>query len=60
MTADQVALTVRARLGTIVFNPGCVRRSGRIDASGPAEVTFWGLCPGCQTKSESHEKENAR
>ncbi len=25
-----------------------------------AEVTFWGLCPGCQTKSESHEKENAR
>ena len=25
-----------------------------------AEVAFWGLCPSCQTTSESHEKENAR
>jgi len=25
-----------------------------------AEVTFWGLCPTCQTTSESHTKESAR
>jgi Fe2+ or Zn2+ uptake regulation protein len=25
-----------------------------------AEVTFWGLCPSCQTTSTSHEKESAR
>jgi Fur family ferric uptake transcriptional regulator len=25
-----------------------------------AEVTFWGMCPSCQTTSTSHEKESAR
>jgi Fur family transcriptional regulator, stress-responsive regulator len=25
-----------------------------------AEVTFWGLCPSCQTTSTSHEQESAR
>jgi Fur family transcriptional regulator, stress-responsive regulator len=25
-----------------------------------AEVTFWGLCPACQTTSKAHEKESAR
>jgi Fur family ferric uptake transcriptional regulator len=25
-----------------------------------AEVTFWGLCPTCQTTPNSHEKESAR
>jgi Fur family ferric uptake transcriptional regulator len=25
-----------------------------------AEVTFWGLCPACQTTLTPHEKENAR
>jgi Fe2+ or Zn2+ uptake regulation protein len=34
------------------------------DASGfiiyEAEVTFWGLCPTCQTTFTSNEKESAR
>jgi Fur family ferric uptake transcriptional regulator len=25
-----------------------------------AEITFWGLCPGCQTNPPSNEKESAR
>ena len=115
MTADQVALAVRDRLGTIstqavydvlaaltragllrriepagsaaryetrvgdnhhhvvcrscgavtdidcvVGEPPCVLPS---DASGfvidEAEVTFWGLCPSCQTTSTTNEKESA-
>ena len=116
MTADQVALGVRDRIGTIstqavydvlgaLTRAGLVRRiepagsparyetrvgdnhhhvvcrsCGAItdvdcavgeppclspaDASGfvvdEAEVTFWGLCPACQTTSKSHEKEIAR
>ena len=45
----------------VVGEPPCVLPS---DASGfvidEAEVTFWGLCPGCQTTSKSNEKEIAR
>lgn len=116
MTADQVLLAVRDRLGTIstqavydvlgaLARAGLVRRiepagsparydtrvgdnhhhavcrsCGAItdvdcvvgeppclsppDANGfvidEAEVTFWGLCPACQTTSKSNEKESAR
>ena len=100
MTADQVALTARARLGTIgllrrieparraaryetgvgdndphvvcrscgaitnvdcvIGSPPCLSPPADGFVIDDAEVTFWGLCPGCQTKSESHEKENAR
>jgi len=45
----------------VVGEPPCVLPS---DASGfvidEAEVTFWGLCPNCQTTSKSNEKESAR
>ena len=116
MTADQVALAVRDRVGTIstqavydvlgaLNRVGLVRRiepagsparyETRVDdnhhhavcrscgaitdvdcvigdppclwpeeASGfvidEAEVTFWGLCPTCQTRFTSHEKESVR
>ncbi len=44
----------------VVGEPPCVLPS---DASGfvldEAEVTFWGLCPECQTTSKPPEKENA-
>jgi Fur family ferric uptake transcriptional regulator len=116
MTADQVALAARDRVGTIstqavydvlgaLARAGLVRRiepagsparyETRVDdnhhhvvcrscsaitdvdcvvgeppcilpqeASGfvidEAEVTFWGLCPTCQTTSTVHEKERAR
>jgi len=44
-----------------VGDPPCLSPS---DAEGfvidEAEVTFWGLCPSCQTTSTSHEKESAR
>jgi Fur family transcriptional regulator, stress-responsive regulator len=43
-----------------VGEPPCLSPA---DASGfvidEAEVTFWGLCPTCQTTSESHKKETA-
>ena len=116
VTADQVALAVRDRVGTIstqaVYDVlGALTRAGlarRIEPAGSparyearvgdnhhhavcrscgaivdidcvvgeppcvlpadtggfvideAEVTFWGLCPSCQTTPESHEKERAR
>ena len=116
VTADQVALAVRGRLGTIstqaVYDVlGALTRAGllrRIEPAGSparyetrvgdnhhhvvcrscgaiadvdcvvgeppclspasaggfvideAEVTFWGVCPNCQTTSTSHEKESAR
>jgi Fe2+ or Zn2+ uptake regulation protein len=45
----------------VVGEPPCVRPG---DAGGfvidEAEVTFWGLCPGCRTTSKPHEKEPAR
>ncbi|HEX4280411.1 MAG TPA: Fur family transcriptional regulator [Solirubrobacteraceae bacterium] len=45
----------------VVGEPPCVLPS---DASGfvidEAEVTFWGLCPDCQTTTKSNEKESAR
>ena len=45
----------------VVGEPPCVSPS---DASGfvidEAEVTFWGLCPDCQTTTKSNEKESAR
>jgi Fur family transcriptional regulator, stress-responsive regulator len=45
----------------VVGEPPCLLPT---DASGfvidEAEVTFWGLCPVCQTTSKSHEKESAR
>jgi len=115
VTADQVALAVRGRLGTIstqaVYDVlGALTRAGilrRIEPAGSparyeprvgdnhhhvvcrscgaiadvdcvvgeppclapasaggfvideAEVTFWGLCPNCQTKSKPDEKEHA-
>ena len=44
----------------VVGQPPCVLPS---DASGfvidEAEVTFWGLCPTCQTTSKTNEKETA-
>jgi Fe2+ or Zn2+ uptake regulation protein len=44
----------------VVGEPPCMLPS---DASGfvidEAEVTFWGLCPKCQTTSKPQEKENA-
>lgn len=44
----------------VVGEPPCVLPS---DTSGfvidEAEVTFWGLCPTCQTASHPHEKEIA-
>jgi len=44
-----------------VGDPPCLSPS---DAGGfvidEAEVTFWGLCPSCQTTPNIHEKENAR
>jgi Fur family ferric uptake transcriptional regulator len=50
-----------ADIECVVGEPPCVLPS---DASGfvidEAEVTFWGLCPGCQTTSKSPEKEIAR
>jgi Fur family transcriptional regulator, stress-responsive regulator len=116
LTADQVALGVRERIGTISVQAvydvlGALTRAGLVrriepagsparyetrvgdnhhhvvcrscgsitdvdcvvgqppclsptDASGfvidEAEVTFWGLCPTCQPKSKSNEKESAR
>jgi Fur family transcriptional regulator, stress-responsive regulator len=116
MTADQVALAARDRVGTIstqaVYDVlGALTRAGlvrRIEPAGSparyetrvednhhhavcrscgaitdvdcvvgeppclwpaegsgfvieeAEVTFWGLCPTCQTTSTSNEKESAR
>ena len=116
LTADQVALAVRERIGTIstqaVYDVlGALNRAGLVrriepagsparhetrvhdnhhhavcrrcgaitdvdcvvgeppclwpaDASGfvidEAEVTFWGLCPTCQTTPKSHKKESAR
>jgi Fur family ferric uptake transcriptional regulator len=115
VTADQVALAVRGRLGTIstqaVYDVlGALTRAGllrRIEPAGSparyetrvgdnhhhvvcrscgaiadvdcvvgeppclspasaggfvideAEVTFWGLCPDCQTTSKPNEKEHA-
>jgi Fur family transcriptional regulator, stress-responsive regulator len=45
----------------VVGEPPCVLPS---DAGGfvidEAEVTFWGLCPTCQTTNKSNEKESAR
>jgi Fur family ferric uptake transcriptional regulator len=45
----------------VVGEPPCVLPS---DAGGfvidEAEVTFWGLCPSCQTTSKTKEKEIAR
>jgi Fe2+ or Zn2+ uptake regulation protein len=45
----------------VVGERPCLRAA---DASGfvidEAEVTFWGLCPTCQTLPKSHEKESAR
>ncbi len=45
----------------VVGEPPCLLPS---DVSGfvidEAEVTFWGICPTCQTTSKSHEKESAR
>jgi Fe2+ or Zn2+ uptake regulation protein len=116
LNADQVALAVRGRIGTIstqaVYDVlGALTRAGlvrRIEPAGSAaryetrvddnhhhavcrkcgaitdvdcvigdppclwpadardfvideaEVTFWGLCPTCQTTPKSHEKESAR
>jgi len=44
----------------VVGEPPCVLPS---DASGfvidEAEVTFWGLCPSCQTTSRTNEKESS-
>jgi Fur family ferric uptake transcriptional regulator len=44
-----------------VGDPPCLAPA---DATGfvidEAEVTFWGLCPGCQATSPSHDKESAR
>ncbi|HEY1517421.1 MAG TPA: Fur family transcriptional regulator [Solirubrobacteraceae bacterium] len=45
----------------VVGEPPCVWPG---DAGGfvidEAEVTFWGLCPSCQTNVQTHEKEPAR
>jgi Fe2+ or Zn2+ uptake regulation protein len=45
----------------VVGEPPCLWPA---EASGfiidEAEVTFWGLCPICQTLPKSHEKESAR
>jgi len=45
----------------VVGEPPCLSPA---DAGGfvidEAEVTFWGLCPACQTPSTSDEKERAR
>ncbi len=49
-----------ADVDCVVGEPPCVLPS---DASGfvldEAEVTFWGICPTCQTTSTSHERETA-
>jgi Fe2+ or Zn2+ uptake regulation protein len=49
-----------ADIDCVVGEPPCVLPS---DASGfvidEAEVTFWGICPTCQTTSTSHEREIA-
>ncbi len=45
----------------VLGEPPCLSPA---DASGfvidEAEVTFWGICPACQTTSKPHEKEIAR
>ncbi len=51
---------VIADVDCVVGEPPCVLPS---DASGfvldEAEVTFWGICPTCNTTSKSHEREIA-
>jgi Fur family transcriptional regulator, stress-responsive regulator len=44
----------------VIGEPPCLSSSANGFVIDEAEVSFWGRCPGRQTKSESHEKENAR
>jgi Fe2+ or Zn2+ uptake regulation protein len=45
----------------VVGEPPCLWPADASDfVIDEAEVTFWGLCPACQTTPKSHEKESAR
>ena len=58
---------VRRSSGAITDVDCLASEPPRLSPTGPsgfvideAEITFWGLCPTCQTTSPHHEKETAR